>query len=268
MKKKTEFQKFRKQSLGAEGSFTAITILNFFSVRLAYFMHKRKSKITPNHITLLRMFVLSPLTLIFLFLAPIFNLRIYYLFVAILFYLILFTDDLDGNLARGRKQTSPSGALLDSISDRLAVPLFLTFIFSVALFLDNLFLLYGVILVFVLKTVNLMIISKVLFYKNLKKSQVYDLFGRETLDRMKVTKTKGILGRFKILLTKTLGLKPYERWAGYLCALDYYTAVIIIPSLLMFFGLDLLTLVIFYILITLLTVFYLHRIKDLLWKYI
>ena len=67
------------------------------------------------------------------------------------FYLL--TDWLDGQIARGQNKVSEKGAFLDSIADRTAIIIFITSIISVGLWLENWFIIFGGILIFVLKNI-------------------------------------------------------------------------------------------------------------------
>lgn len=74
----------------------------------------RQKKNIPNLITLIRMMILTPLVLLFL-------IEKMSLAAGVIFILAGLTDLLDGYLARGWKQVSITGKILDPIADKILV---------------------------------------------------------------------------------------------------------------------------------------------------
>jgi len=147
-KKKSEFEKFKKVALRQEETILSLFTITPISIRVAYFIKKKNLNISPDQITLIGLFLLYPLIFAFLLLAPVLNIRFFYLIVAILFYFILFVDWLDGQVARGMNKKSSKGAFLDIISDRVAIIVFLTTIYSIGLWTNNAILLTGSLFLF------------------------------------------------------------------------------------------------------------------------
>ena len=261
MKNKLSFKEFKKKALHGYGDLTAVLFIDFFTVRISYLIYKYNLKIKPNDITLVRIFILAPVIVLLLFLAPYYNLKSFYLIVAILMYFIMFTDNLDGQLARGTGQTSKSGAFLDTISDRVSNIILFVTIFSFALWLDNYILLCGSIFLFTLKTVNLMIISKIYYYGGANKKDNYALFGGTALDSMGFKKVWN-LGKG---INKILGIK---RWAGNPSSFEQYLVTIILPCILIFFNQTTFVVYLTYFIIIFFGLFYIKRISSLLSKYI
>ena len=82
---KTKTEEFKERVRHSGDSLFSILFLVPLTVRVAYFIKKRNLNITPNQISLTRLFILSPIIIFLLLLAPILNLRILYLIIAILF---------------------------------------------------------------------------------------------------------------------------------------------------------------------------------------
>ena len=128
--KENKFEEFKKSTQHPKEELLAILTVNPITVRVAYLIKKFNLNISPNQITSIRLFLLFPLTILFLFLAPILQNKFFYILSYVLVYFMAFTDDLDGNVARGLKKTSNFGAFLDSIADRTYTFVILAFIFS------------------------------------------------------------------------------------------------------------------------------------------
>lgn len=77
----------------------------------------------PNILTLVRIFIIP--VFVFIFYLPVFWAHAV---AAIIFALACFTDWLDGYLARSLKQTTPLGAFLDPVADKLMVSIALIMI--------------------------------------------------------------------------------------------------------------------------------------------
>ena len=151
MKKET-YKKFKERVRHPKDDLFAILFINFITVRLAYIITKYKINITPNAVTYTRMFLISPLIILFLIIAPILNnSKVFYLSALVLSYFFLLSDWLDGQIARGIKKTSKKGAILDSIADRFSTIILLVLLFSIGLYYKSLILLLSSILLFSLK---------------------------------------------------------------------------------------------------------------------
>ena len=231
------------------------------AIRLAYFIKKKKLNISPNRITSMRLGLLSPLIILLLFLAPILHFRVFYLFVAILFYFVMLTDTLDGDLARGLNKTSYLGAFLDSIADRFAIIIFFTLLFSIGLWTNNLILLLGSIFLFVLKTFHMMLITK-LFYYRMIEDVAAPFSGAPAF------KTLGLIKLFSLINKIKLPLK-IKRWNGcYVGSYERYILTIILPSLLITFNCEFIAILLGYFFIIFYSLFFILRIKSLLVKYL
>jgi len=256
--KKETLKDFKKKALHTKDTLFPILFIDPISIRIAYLIKKLKLKITPTEITLIRLLFLSPLIIFLLFLAPISESRILYLFVAILFYLVLFSDWLDGELARGTDTVSSYGAIMDSISDRFAIIIFFTLVFSIGLLFNNIWIIFGSIILFVLKTFHLIIVSMKLYHDKGKTKDKDKFFTEEP-----ARKAMGLNSIFSFIvkLSKILKIK---RWHGTIGASEQYTLTVIILSLLVFFSFDAFVLYFTYLLIVFFALFYLFRIKALL----
>lgn len=254
-----DFNKFKKKALLENDELFTVLFLNPISVRIAYFIHKHNLNITPNQITLFRLIFLAPLTIILFLLAPLFSLRILYLISPILIYFILITDDLDGNLARGSNKTSKFGAFIDTISDRLLILLFFTFVLSFGLYTGNIILIYGSVILFLLKIFNLTVINKIYYYGTGKTTNE-DLFSAK-----KETKMLGLDLARKVAfkLRKFIKLK---RYGGNLGGVERIVLMVMLPSILFYFKLGVIPFVLTLIFILLFSIQYVSRtirlIKD------
>ena len=158
------YKEFRERVVAKGDSFFSNILINPISIRIAYFIKRKNINVVPDYIALSRPLFFVPLIIISLLMAPILGLKIFYLFVAILFYLFLFSDWLDGQVARGLNKVSERGAFLDSVGDRFALPMFFLLMFSVGVFSNNSFLIYGSLILFILKIAQLSLINMAFFH--------------------------------------------------------------------------------------------------------
>lgn len=105
--------------------FLSIYVQDIVAIPLAKFLIRKK--INANYITLLGLF--------FAILSGISYLQNFYILGSILFFSALILDSTDGRVARGLNSFSKTGAILDSISDKLR-SFFVAFCFVVSLSLD------------------------------------------------------------------------------------------------------------------------------------
>lgn len=258
---KESFKEFSERVRHSGDSLFCILFIIPFTIRIAYFIKKYNLNITPNQVTSTRLFILSPIIIFMLFLAPILNIRTLYLVIAILFYFILLTDWLDGQIARGLNKTSKKGEFLDAIADRTSIIIFLTLIISIGLWTQNPLLIYGGVFLFVIKTFNLMIISKIFYYKeNIyvdKTKNMWKLFGGDDANEMGLTKFTSF---FTKLNKKYLKI---NKWNPGINAPERYFLTIIIPSLLVFFRLETIVIYLLGVLVIAFIFFFIKRIKSL-----
>ena len=263
-KSKIDFENFKKKALLPKDEITTIFTLDPFSVRLAYFIYKKNIKITPNQITWFRLIFLAPLTIICLLLAPILGLKTFYLFSAILMYLIMFSDGIDGHLARGADKKSTFGGFLDMISDRIVIILFITFLFSLGLYEKSPFIMYGSIFLFVAKMYNMTVINKVYYFEQnyaQKGLDEYAMFsGLKELDTIGISKVNSLF----VKVNKYLKVK---RWCEHTGAYERNIITFIIPCLLVFFRLDFIAIILGYLFVILFSYFYVSRTQNLIRDY-
>lgn len=220
-------------------------------------MNKHKIKITPNQITYSRIFLISPLIILFLFLAPLYKNTLFYLLALICSYLFIVSDWLDGQLARGTGQTSKNGEFLDVIADRFSTIIFLTLLFSFGLWFESILILYGSILLFILKIFHMMIITK-LFYLGIEKGEdnqkVFD--GKDAFNSLGISKI--------FLLLKNLSkILKIERWDGTLGGAERFFLTIMLPLILILFNLSFLAFLLLLILMLFFGMFLMIRIKNI-----
>jgi len=268
----SKFTEFKQKAIHKKDSLFANLFLNPITIRIAYFIKKYKLKITPNQVTYFRLIILSPIIIFLIFLAPLLNLKIFYLIIAILFYFILLTDWLDGTIARGLNKTSEKGEFLDSIADRTAIIIFFTLIISIGMWTQNFFLIFGGISLFIVKTFNLMVISKI-FYSNLipqkdmsaderyKDKNMLKIFGSEELNKMGVNKVISILEK----INKYLKIKT---WNPHIIAPEIYLLTIMIPSLLIFFELEIIAIYLMGLFVVVYMLFFIRRVINLFKSYL
>ena len=258
MEQKESLEEFRKKAQHEKDELLTILTLDPISIRLAYFIKKKNLKISPNDITKMRLFFLSPLAIILLLLAPILQIKWFYLIVAFLAYAINLSDDLDGNLARGTGQTSKLGAFLDTIADRFLIIITITTIFSIGIWLQNEILIFGAILIFVLKTFHMMIITKIFYYSDEQRKDKNIVF-----DGTDATKKLGIKSFIEIL-EKINSVLKIKRWNIGIGGYERTFITIILPLVLIFAGQYTIAITIEIILIVFFTLFFIIRTRNLL----
>jgi len=271
-KRKESFKEFKERALHKQDDLFAILFLNPITIRIAYIIKKWNLNITPNQITLSRLFLFSPLIILCLFLAPFLQAKIFYLFAIIFSYFFLLSDWLDGQLARGIEKVSYTGILFDSIADRISTIIFIILIFSLGLWFDNLILLYGAILLFALKSFHLMSITKIFYYGEKttylnkvytnKKKSMKKIFGGE--------KAFGVLGvtAFTSFLKKLNSLLKIKRWGGSAGGSERYFITIILPLIFITCSWEITTIYFSYFLLTFFSIFFIIRIRNLLKTFI
>ena len=265
--KKESFKDFKKRVWHSEDSLFSILFIIPLTVRVAYLIKKWNLKVDPNRITLFRLIPLFFTIILLLFLAPILGMRELYLVVAILFYLYLFTDWLDGQVARAFNRVSKKGVFLDAIADRTAIIIFITLIVSVGLWTNEIFLIYGGIFIFVIKMFHMMIITKIFYFKEnaptKRGKEMEKIFGGHgALRKMKVL---GVLFSLKEINKKYIKIK---RWDPEITTPERYFITIMLPSFLIFFRLDQITIYLMYFFVVSFTIFYLIRVRSLLKNYL
>lgn len=259
-KSKISFEKFRKKALIPKDEITAIYTIDPIAVRLAYFIYKRDIPITPNQITVFRLLFLTSAAIACLFLAPLLHLKIFYLFAAIFEWLIMFGDGLDGDLARGADKKSTFGAFLDVISDRVVIILFILLLFSLGMFEQSKFLIYGAAFLFITKLYNMTVINKVFYFgqKNLNVDYIFS--GFEEQDKLGISKINSVYAWLNKYIKE-------KRWCESTGAYERNIITFILPCLLVYFGLDIVAVILGYLFIILFSYFYLFRIKNLIMDY-
>lgn len=252
MKQET-YKQFKEKVLHEYDDLFAILFVNFITLRIAYFIAKHKIKITPNQVTYSRMFLISPLIILFLFLAPLTGQKVFYLLALIFTYLFIASDWLDGQIARGTGQTSSKGAFLDSVGDRCSTLLFMVVLFSMGLWYQNNLILYGSICLFVLKGFHTMIITK-LFYYGLAESK----------DNQRVFDGSdaglSIIGKVLVPINKVLKIK---RWDGSFGGAERIFLTIMLPLILVLIGWDFLAKAVLIIYLLVFSIFFIIRTKNL-----
>lgn len=241
----------------ADDSFFSAIFISPLTLSFAYAVKKFNIKITPNQISCFRLLFLSPLMLFILFLAPILNQKIFFLYGAGIFYFILFTDFLDGQIARGINMKSNLGSFLDSIGDRTGTLLFFVLLISTGLFLKNNFLLYSSILLFFIKSTSLMILNMIFFYKGelkIKKKIPFEYSGKRDKEKLGIEKVLSLINKSLEKISKGAKISQFER----------YVITIIIPCLLLFLGYYFLAEIILTIFLVIFLIFYISRTKSLL----
>ncbi|MEK6841890.1 MAG: CDP-alcohol phosphatidyltransferase family protein [Nanoarchaeota archaeon] len=251
-KKEKEFEDFKKKTLHPKEELLAILTVNHLTVRIAYFIKKHNLNISPNQVTSIRLFLLFPLITFLLFLAPIMQYRLFYLLAAIGVYFMAFTDDLDGNIARGLDKKSKYGAFLDSIADRAYTFILLIFIFSFGMWTNHTLLIYGALFALTLKSFHLMIISKVYYYN--PNSSVTTIFPEFFQPGNKVM----------VSLNKIFKIK---RWCENFGGFERIFLAFMLPAILFYFGFELIVFVMVYALTIFNIYFYLSRTRNLIRDY-
>jgi len=247
------FKEFKQKVLHEKEDLFAILFLSPITIRLAYLIKRFNIKILPNQVTYSRLFFFSPLIILCLLLAPLFHLKILYLVALILSYLFLLSDWLDGQLARGTDNTSPKGAFLDSIADRFSTIIFMVLLFSLGLWLKDLYLVYGSIILFTLKSFHLMVITKAYFYGiNGNDNSIFS--------GIKAFKQTGIDLIFKIL-KKINSVLKIKRWDEGIGGAERFFLTIMLPLILIVYNQN--PLIYLYLLTIFFIIFFLIRIKNL-----
>jgi hypothetical protein len=167
---------------------------------------------------------------------------------------------LDGQLARGLKRGSKEGEFLDIITDRVGTIVFITTLFSIGSFVQSNLLMYGSILLFIIKMFHLIFISKIYYWKeqeNQKESKSGVFSGNEGLNR---------IGVGKILFIFNKIFKPIfpRRCVGLFGQFERYILSIIVPLLMVYFGLNGILIIYCSILILFHLIFFCVRLKKLL----
>ena len=226
------YKEFKKKARHPEDSIFPILFVDPIATPFAYLLKKLKIDIDPNNVTRSRLIFISPLIIACLFLAPILQMKTFYLGALILMYFYFFTDVVDGQIARGNDRKSKKGAFLDSIADRFGTFIFIVMIISFGLYLKSNYLIYGGILLFTIKGFYLMVVTKIYYYKELynekdDKSKVFE--GKSAFDKVGLTKILDFL--YKIL--KPILPKRCNRLLG---GLEIYLVEIIIPLVFIYIG--------------------------------
>ena len=264
MPRKMNFGEFEKKAILPFDEISAIYTIDPISTRLAYFIYKKNIKISPNNITWFRLLVQGPLIFLFLFLAPFLQIRTFYLISAIMLYLVMLSDALDGHLARGADRRSASGGFLDIISDRIVIIIFIASLFSIGMFEQNLFLIYGSTLLFVVKIYNMTVINKVYYFEQDFRDKTVksgDLFsGLKELDTIGISKVNA----FFVKLNKYLKVK---RWCQHTGSYERNLITIALPYFLVFFGFDMVAIVLCSLFVILFSYFYISRTRNLIKNY-
>lgn len=254
MKQET-YKNFRERVIHPKDDLFAILFINFITVRLAYLISKYKIGITPNQVTYIRMFVLSPLIILLLIIAPILRIKMLYITILVLSYLFLLSDWLDGQIARGTKKTSKKGSILDSIADRFSTIILLVLIFSIGVLYSNIIIICISIVLFCLKCFHMMVITKLYYYEVGNNKNTKEIFNGS--DAMSILGIK----RITELLSKNIGLK---RWSGNLGGSDRFFITIMLPIILILLGYNNLLSLLIWSYIIFLSLFFSIRIKNLL----
>ncbi len=259
-----KFESFKQKALLPFDEISAIATIDPISVRLAYWIYKKDLKVTPNQITFFRLIFQGPAIFVCLLLAPLLDMKIFYLLSAIFLYLLMLSDALDGHLARGADRKSSSGAFLDIISDRLVIIIFLASMLSIGLFEQNKFLIYGSLVLYVLKLYNMTVINKVYYFEQDFKEKTVksgDLFsGLKELDTLGISNVNSLF----VKANKYLKVK---RWCQHTGAYERNMITIVIPYLLVYFGFDLAAIVLSSVFVVLFSYFYFSRTKNLIKDY-
>jgi phosphatidylglycerophosphate synthase len=260
--KKETFQEFKKRAQKEKGAIMNLMFFYPLSVRIAYFLNKTNPNINPNSITKLRLYFISPLILLFLFLAPFTGNKIFYLLSIVLFYFFHLSDCVDGELARGSGKTSKKGVFLDNISDRYATIIFIVSAFSIGLFIKENALIYGSVVLFSIKSFHSTVI--IMFYKYME--SLRDEKNKSVLgggEGMKKTGAKKIIDS----LTKALKpILPKKCHTVFSSTIERYTLTIIIPLLLVYLEINFIAFALELFLLLFFIVFYTIRIKSLIKK--
>jgi len=253
-----DFKEFKEKVLHPKDDLFTILFINFFTIRLAYLIKKFNIPITPNQISYSRLFLFTPIIMLFLFLAPLFENPLFYLLAIIACYFWIMTDWLDGQLARGTNQTSEKGAFIDAIADRVSTIIFLVVIFSIGLWYKNALIIFGSIILFVLKIFHTMVITK-LFYFGLEKG----LDNQKVFDGHDAFKIVGV-NLLKTTLKKINKILKIRSWGADFGGSDRFFLTVMLPLVLVYLQLNFLAILLAYFFILIWAVFFIIRIKNLI----
>jgi len=262
MKNKESFREFKKKALHEKEDLFAVIFLSPITIRVAYLIKKWNLNISPNQVTLTRLFALSPLIIVCLFLAPILGLKIFYLMAIILSYLFLLSDWLDGQIARGMNTVSEQGDFLDALADRWCTIICFVSLFSIGMWFNNSILIYGAISLFVLKTFHMMVITKIFYFgkeEGLNNQKIFA--GEDAAQIMGITALRSFLSKINSFL-------KIKRWGCGIGGSERYFVTIMVPLLFLIFNVDTLALYFGYFLLFFFFIFLLIRIKNLLQSYV
>jgi phosphatidylglycerophosphate synthase len=260
MNKKTgmSFREFKEKAMHKTSTPVPILFIESISIRLAYLIYKFKLKISPTDITMSRLLFFFPIVIFLCFSSVFHSSNIVFLLIPLFCYLGLFTDWLDGQLARGTGKTSESGAFLDSISDRIGMLLFFLIIFSIGVSSNNIFLIGGSILLFVIKSLHMTVITMMFYYDNGKTNDSKNKFFSDESANKKLG-----ISRIFILIKNISDKLGLRRWNGSIGVVEQYFVTLIVIPLLFYFGLKVMTTYILYFMILIYFLFYLIRIFSI-----
>jgi len=249
---KETFEQFKERVVHPQDDLFAILFLNFITVRLAYIIIKYGIGITANAVTYVRMFLLGPAIILTLLIAPIFNNKLIYAIPLILSYLFLLSDWLDGQIARGSYKTSKKGAILDSIADRFSTIIMLVLLFSIGFHYNSPIILFLSVFLFSLKCFHMMVITKLYYYEvGVDSNKVFG--GADATGKM------GVASIFK----KASNIIKIKKWGGTLGGSDRFFITVMLPMILVLFGLRIITLLLLLAFSIFLLLFFIIRIKNL-----
>lgn len=257
---KLDFKTFKKKALVENDELFTVLTLDPVSTRLTYLIYKWNINITPNQISFFRLIFLAPLALILFFVAAISKNTLFYMVSVFVIYFVLLSDDMDGHLARGAKKGSEFGAFLDTISDRMLILLTFGFILSLGFFLNNPLLIYGGVLLLVLKIFNLTVISKIFYYgkRGMESDALFS--GEKEIKVLQIDKIrKSFFSIHKII--------RIPRWGGNFGGVERIVLTVMLPCLLLYLGFERIPLYESYILVVLFSYFYLSRTIGLIRDY-
>ncbi len=259
MKNKNEsFKEFKEKVLHKKDDLFAILFLDPIAIRLAYFIKKHNLNISPNQITLIRLILIAPLIIFCLLLAPFLQLKIFYFLALFFSYFFLLSDWCDGSLARGKNITSARGAFLDSVADRWMTIICFVTIFSIGMYFSNFIILYGAIVLFVLKTFHMMIITKVFYYGREKGENNQKVFaGEDAKQLLGITIMESFLRKINSIL-------KIKRWSCTFGGSERYFMSIMFLLMLVVLNLKIMVFIFSCLLIFLYGVSFIIRIKNLL----
>ena len=113
-----EFKKIIHRGLNKRVTIWSLIVPEPLAVITVWILLKLSRKITPNQITYLRLFVITPLALFFFLFS--FRNKFYLILGALFFFLNHYLDNVDGIMARALNKTSEFGRYIDGLADRLS----------------------------------------------------------------------------------------------------------------------------------------------------